>query len=82
MTNKADIAEAPLLDGYVWIADEAMEHVLVVGTVTGHPKIEDWRKVVTSEVVEVDRAHGDVPEWVQTRNTLYRLGLPAGLRSH
>lgn len=60
MTTVIDIAN--------WVLVERDGYRLLVGRVTGHPKIADGRWTVTSVIVEMSR------EEARTLNTVYRLG--------
>jgi len=60
MTAIVDIAD--------WVLVERGGYRLLVGRITGHPKIADGRWAVTSVVVEMSR------QQARTRNTVYRPG--------
>ncbi|OWV68069.1 hypothetical protein ATY76_14270 [Rhizobium sp. R339] len=64
---RAVIAEAPLLECY----GTAVGHAFALtGIVHGHPRIDDGRRVVTSQLFYLDRNLGIA----RTMNRWYRLG--------
>jgi hypothetical protein len=48
----------------------------ITGFVTGHPRFRDGEFITTSALGQIDPS--SIPQWVRTRNTVYRLGIPAG----
>ncbi|MDX1195781.1 DUF6634 family protein [Rhizobium sp. L43] len=63
----AAIAEAPLLEGYRTAVGHAFA---LTGIVHGHPRIDDGRKIVTSQLFYLDADRGIA----RTMNRWYRLG--------
>jgi hypothetical protein len=70
MPTEEELRAAPLLDNW-YLYPARPGAVVVVATVSGHPRLPDG-PVTTSRVVAHDEREG----WCQTLNRLYRLGRP------
>jgi hypothetical protein len=64
-----ELANAPTLIGYFPVARAAMA---LQGLVTGHPRIQDGRFALTTEIFAIDSEAG----WARSWSRFYRLGHP------
>ncbi|MDT3687933.1 MAG: hypothetical protein RO009_23160 [Pseudorhodoplanes sp.] len=64
-----DLAQAPVLSGWMFDFYPGSDLLNLVGVVTGHPRLPDgW--VTTSPLAAIDLANG----WARTAGRFYRLG--------
>lgn len=75
--SPAELARAPLLEHwhstFMCFASERGPLrliVVLVGRVTGHPRVGDARRIRTSQLIWLDRHR----KWARTWNRVYRLG--------
>jgi hypothetical protein len=70
-----EIAMAPVIDRWQLLPN-ANDTSDASGFVSGHPRIRDGEFITTSALQQIDPS--SPPAWVRTKNTVYRLGAPAG----
>jgi hypothetical protein len=75
--SPAELADAPLLENWQAIATAFVPErgpltlaMVLVGRVTGHPRVGDARSIRTSQLIWLDQHR----KWARTWNRVYRLG--------
>jgi len=75
LPTKEELLGAPLIDHWCALRSNLVAgiHPCLIGYVTGHPRLRNGARTITSTLIRVEPAVG----WARTWNRLYRLG-PGG----
>ncbi|PTV70192.1 hypothetical protein [Agrobacterium pusense] len=70
-----ELSAAPIVDRWMLLSNDNTT-IDISGFVTGHFRFRDGEFITTSALEQIDPS--SPPAWVRTKNTVYRLGNPAG----
>lgn len=73
--TEAELSAAPIVHRWQLLSNDNDTND-VSGFVSGHPRFRDGEFITTSALGQIDPS--SPPAWVRTKNTVYRLGAPAG----
>lgn len=73
--STAELSAAPIIERWQLLHNDNST-TDVSGFVAGHPRVRDGEFITTSALEQIDPS--SPPAWVRTKNTVYRLGHPAG----